>query len=248
MTLTELVVFLLGSVLVPLGWPLAIIIGLYLFKGQLRKLIDRIETIEPNKVHFGAQPQLFKVDSVKEFRLGEAQVGGADVVLTGIEVAEAPEVRDAAIFDSTALIPTVKSLNLDPTMEVWINAVGAEIDTATPQTKQHLVEYITLAYATARRASVFERDARLIFGSQVRAMKKMVEVGPCTEGILSEYLDQHVKSSDGTVYTSIPAWIQFLRDERFVSMDQARYDITDVGRSFLDFATNNNLTDNSFIY
>lgn len=247
MTHAQFLPFFLDSVLVPLGWPLTVLFGMLLFKRPLKELIDRLRKIGKGGAEFAPSPQVSQTALGANYVMGETVVMKVPKVPGSITAFEPSNLEDKADVDATTLISDVKALNNDKALEVWIDAVGDEIATANEDTKKRLFEYMTLAYASARRNSVFEKNARLLFGSQFRAMKQLV-TGPCTDVELLKHFEQHKKSSEGTVYNSLSEWLKFLEQTGSVIMEGGLYKITPVGRNFLDFIHASQIADESFIF
>jgi hypothetical protein len=93
--------------------------------------------------------------------------------------------------------------------------------------------------AEAIRTAQGETAGRLIFGTQLAALKQLDTDGTMTPAALNTLYEQHVhiaKEAGIDEPLSFLEWISFLTSRSLVRIDDdGRYAITDVGRSFLQY-------------
>lgn len=135
----------------------------------------------------------------------------------------------------------------DPSLLPWIENINELIRrndlTNAPDLQQRLVW--TLAWNM--RLNEFNNTSKLIFGTQIAALKEIANSGGLTAEALKTIHEEHelrVHEDGKDAPLGFLNWIGFLRDQRLVSMDsQGRYAITPIGVGFLHYATADHVTE-----
>ena len=89
---------------------------------------------------------------------------------------------------------------------------------------------------------------RLIFGTQVAALKEIAASGALSAASLEKLHSEHeIRVKDAGIETApfdFLTWIAFLRDRGLIVRDdQGRYTVTSIGSAFIQFAAANHVTE-----
>ncbi len=109
------------------------------------------------------------------------------------------------------------------------------------QLEQHLernheensVDGIKRLAAISNRRAHGEYIFRLIFGSQLQAMERLIS-GPKSLDQLRDLYKQHYEEAGAHALPTAEAWMMFLLDTNLVQLVDGKFSLTDFGRSFYD--------------
>jgi len=134
----------------------------------------------------------------------------------------------------------------DPDLRAWAEDAERTLQQANvlqSETKARLIR----AWAHANRARLLDRLARLIFQTQVDALRK-IEQGPTDGRALRRFHSDHVRRAtargipEDQIF-NFQRWIEFLTSNELAIRGVNGYTITDRGRAFLQNADQTGLPD-----
>jgi hypothetical protein len=207
----------LGGFMIGLGVTLAcivVVVFMLLFRGEIRDWMRRVRKMGGAEL---APPQ-------QQAAIGAAQEGH-----------QVPALANQAPL-------------LDPGLEFWQSSIEADIDRLGLRGNNALlIEQLKYALAVVQRVNHFHRVGRLIFGTQI-AVLKMLDANRA--GLTLDDLRPVFGEHEGRVAESNvgrPAdflgWINYPLNMGLTSFRDGRYHLNEVGRSFLIFAGENQLSE-----
>lgn len=97
-------------------------------------------------------------------------------------------------------------------------------------------------FAFAQRLAVFEQALRLIFGTQISALRHLsASTVPLTRAALQNIYESHVEkvTAAGLTPVDFDSWVGFLLQRMLIfATPNGDYQATEVGRQFLHYADN----------
>lgn len=211
-----------SSPLSALAWPIAILVGVLLFQSQLKALIGRVKSAK------GAG---------FEFQMNEAQ----QVVPEKLPVEGTPS--PLADGGRSGPLEDVVYTKMDHILRDWLDAnVGADCETK--------LAWAIRRGSIAEAARMHEANYRMIFGSQIKALRALnnVESSPSSQllGFFGEAVADPVSAQihHGRTFDQ---WMNFLIGSGYVEQQQgtlpAVVRLTDLGRSFLRWMVDARVSD-----
>jgi hypothetical protein len=127
----------------------------------------------------------------------------------------------------------------DPSLAPWQADVEEAVRRENTQDKDELIGKLIISVALARRASDFNVAARLIFGSQIAALRTLASSpdGLTLEDLRPIYTEHQTRLliAGSNEIPDILQWISFLLGQRLVAMRNGHYHITEAAKVFLAF-------------
>lgn len=220
----------------PFMWPLAVILGavvILLFRKDVRGLADRIEQIGPVKMAT-ATPQ-----ATEQKRI--ASEGSGDPTGVRLQPQVTDQKRDAEAGSPDADVVQLKPLRgrgrTQATADLELRIHSAMLSEKVPDLER--VDLLVHLLAEARIDMEFERIYRLIFGSQIRALKILNQEGRITvadartrfQEVVAEHPDFYGKPD------AFDNWLGFgLRTALVINNDDVLM-LSPLGYDFLHFLT-----------
>jgi hypothetical protein len=135
----------------------------------------------------------------------------------------------------------------DPDLEPWVDNVRQIISDNGLEHAADLEARLIRALALSSRHCDFEMIARTIFGTQLAAIKELDKSGPLSatafQDLHSEHETRVLSESQGKPLSSL-VWLGFLRDNKLARLtNDGKYELTNTGRLFLQFAGSIGLTE-----
>lgn len=133
----------------------------------------------------------------------------------------------------------------DPSLRPWIENINEQIRRNNLNVSD-LQEQLVQSLAWNLRHNEFNNTAKLIFGTQVAALKEISNSGGLSAEALQTIHAEHSERviARGDIPLDFLKWIGFLRDRRLVVMDErGRYQIAPLGVAFLQYAASEQLTE-----
>lgn len=124
--------------------------------------------------------------------------------------------------------------NKDLKAQYWLTKLEQEI-TANGYFGDGLQARLKWALAISIKNALFERVSRLIFGTQISALRRLSTCDGMTDSELKGIHEEHVKRV-GNLAADFVAWSGFLQSNDLVVYDNFKLKITEVGRLYLEFA------------
>jgi hypothetical protein len=199
---------ILVQFIVPLAWPVALLVGIFILRSPIHNLLERVVELGP---------------------------GGAKLSPPQLQTA-----TDSAQRTSEIPIDTSKS---DPELDLWEKPIRREIEKRGLVTSDGLTEQLISALAQANRRADFENVARVIFGTQIGALKQLNSLGPLPESTLKKWFKEHKKRAKENAFGDFKQWMRYLLDLPLVTMRNGEFEISRYGRQVLDFLFNSNITE-----
>ncbi|MBI1383393.1 MAG: hypothetical protein GC150_00580 [Rhizobiales bacterium] len=136
----------------------------------------------------------------------------------------------------------------DPTLRPWIEPIQELIQRKNLSNAPDLKDRLIRELAWSNRYNDFSNIGRQIFGTQVAALREIAASAALPAEALQRLHAEHEVRvfADGREANPLDflSWVAFLRDQRLIAMDeQGRYAITPIGRTFVQFAAANSVTE-----
>jgi hypothetical protein len=189
------------DIIVPLGWQIAFVIGIIVFKEPIEDFLRRIR-------HASSK---------------------------GFELAASPQAK-IPFSDKEATVNAVGLINLnkerDPSLEHWFLDIKTRVDANPAENKE---DALIDAIATAQRGEFSQYILRHIFGTQLNFLYTLNDCG-WTDDLDKQFFDEHIKLSEGKIYRTSHDWLAFLLNQGLIGAADKEINITDRGRSFINYA------------
>jgi hypothetical protein len=264
----ELLPWFLGVVelLKGISWPLCLILILYIFRRDLGDLLGRVREAGPSGATFDPKPlqqeQKRVASDIERNRENpevmlekgtinsdEASFGveteGAPIQAVSSEGTEPPKsLEEIKLKDLPGMSRSVEQANLERLL-----LFGLRTKSEIPADLQ--VDFLIKLLAEARLGLHFERIYRIIFGSQLKGLRRLYETGSVTVGDARQYFNSIVSENPG-FYTeeSFGSWLDFLLRVGLVrkvglhlDSDGTNLQITSFGEDFLRYVHEQRYTD-----
>lgn len=135
----------------------------------------------------------------------------------------------------------------DQSLGPWIDYVNGLISQNNLKDAPDLQERLVWTLAWNLRHNDFNGIAKIIFGTQIAALREITNSGGLTAEALRTFHTLHeekVYKEGQNTPLDFWNWIALLRNQQLVVMDErGRYAITPIGLSFLKFAAADNVTE-----
>lgn len=103
------------------------------------------------------------------------------------------------------------------------------------------IALLTRELAVARLIVAFERIYRVLFGSQIYGLRRLNEVQKATIADAHALYETFRSQTPSDYPISFDVWIGFLKNQELVKENNGTVEITDIGRDFLLYITQNRL-------
>lgn len=128
----------------------------------------------------------------------------------------------------------------DPLVRPFETQLRAQIEGGQIHREADYVDRLIYTAAELARIAQGETTGRQIFGTQIAALRQLANVGPMTTAAITALYDQHLQRVRDAQLTVTPLtfqeWLSFLTGRSLLKIgDDGRYEITGVGRSFLQY-------------
>lgn len=168
--------------------------------------------------------------NVEEVGTGGVKIG------RGAAKRQANEQQVVTANPAITATPTANAPPVSPVIVAFERSIVASLETMLDGAK---IPALTRALASVRVELAFERVYRLIFGSQIAALKRLLENGPSNRTEAEGYFDE-IKRRYPEFYRdgNFEEWVGFLLRQELVNVDRGTYRITEAGIEFLTYLFN----------
>jgi len=120
------------------------------------------------------------------------------------------------------------------TVQALIAKINEQL-TSIPDEERTQRLVFSLAEAQVERQ--FELIWGIIFGSQIAALRRIMQLGTISIDDLKKYFDEEVRSIDPELYAKFDFnhWLRFLLEQNLIVVEDGRVSLADNGRDFLVF-------------
>ena len=123
----------------------------------------------------------------------------------------------------------------DSTILPWLEKLNEEIRVSSFEGEE-LANRLKAALAANIRNALFERVSRLVFGTQLLALRRMASSGGLTTDELKEIYNEHVNRLGDGIKSDYVAWVGFLEGNELVKYEATKLTLTPIGVLYLEFA------------
>ncbi|MCX7367640.1 MAG: hypothetical protein NTX90_01810 [Alphaproteobacteria bacterium] len=251
-----------------ISWPLSLILILYMFRRDLGDLLGRVREAGPSGATFDPKPLqqeqkrvasdiernrehpevMLETGTINsdEASFGvEKETQGAPIQSVSSGDTEPPKsLEEIKLKDLPGMSRSVEQANLERLL-----LFGLRTKSEIPDDLQ--VDFLIKLLAEARLGLHFERIYRIIFGSQLRGLRRLYEKGSVTVGDARQYFNSIV-SDNPAFYTeeSFGSWLDFLLRAGLVrkvglhlDSDGTHLQMTSFGEDFLRYVHEQRYTD-----
>jgi len=156
----------------------------------------------------------------------------------GVELTPQHNIQNSNTIEALSDSAYDKDMSEVQGLDPWMDRVERYL-------KQHPAE--NNPTALKRIAALLDREAyctniySLIFGTQIKAMERMISEPKSLEQ-LSDLYERHVNEAGKNAITDASSWVQFLLKADLVEVFAGKYKLTTMGESFYDMLVQRNLS------
>lgn len=251
-----------------ISWPLSLVLILYMFRRDLGDLLGRVREAGPSGATFDPKPLQQEQKRIAsdiernrenpEVMLEKGTINSDETSFgVGTETESAPLQSVASGGTEPPKSPEEIKLKDLPGMSRSIEQAHLErlllfgLRTKTEIPADLQIDFLIKLLAEARLGLHFERIYRIIFGSQLRGLRRLHEQGSVTVGDARQYFNS-VVNENPAFYTveSFGSWLDFLLRAGLVrkvglhlDSDGTQLQITSFGEDFLRYVHEQRYTD-----
>ena len=158
-------------------------------------------------------------------------VGPTGAVLQPRQSTEAPPASGLA---EEKLPAPIKTDNLSTTVKALVAKIEGQLTTIAEGER---IRTLVISLAQAQTDSQFEYIWGIIFGSQIAALRRLVQVGSISIDDAKKFFEEDVKPINPELYSQagFDNWALFLINQQLIAVQENSVSLTDTGHDFLAF-------------
>lgn len=205
-----------------LNWPVAVLVGLLIFKSQLSALLGRVSSVKAGK-------EGFSLDAAISASVLQTE--------TTVEVGLTPEAEKRLKEVQSFVVPSV--------MQEREALIMADLQRMNLAKSVDAIPILVRHLAAVQLVAAAEQVYRTIFGSQIAVLRYMNSSGCCNVQQIANVYEE-AKRRFPALYEnySLEQYIGYLTTQQFLVSKDGQYCIAELGREFLKWMVSVGATEN----